>query len=72
MVVFSGRTTRNAAVHWMKYSPGTSNVRPGNAGDLMAGGVHCCHSGWASKHLAFLAQAQFKLIWCFGPQRIML
>lgn len=51
VVVFSSRTTRNAAVHWMKYSPGTWNVRAGYAGDLMAGGVHCCRSGWASKHI---------------------
>lgn len=49
LVVFSSKTTRNADVHWMKYSPRTSNVRPGYAGDLMAGGVHCCSSGWASK-----------------------
>lgn len=38
-------------MHWMKYSPGTSNVGPGYAGDLTAEGVHCCSSGWASKHI---------------------
>lgn len=72
VLISSSRTTRNAAVHWMKCSPGTSNVRPGYARDLIAGSVHCCSSGWASTHLALLAQARFKLIWCFGPQRIML
>ena len=56
----------------VRYSLGTANVRLEDASGLMAGGVHCCSSRWASTHLTFLAQAQFKLIWCFGPQRIML
>lgn len=56
----------------VRFSPGTANLRLGDASRLMAGGVHCYSSGWASTHLTFLAQAWFKLIWCFRPQRVML